>query len=163
VSNSARKIAVLEHADQRMQDEAFTAGLLHDAGKLILASTMGEQYAKVLEQSAKADVGLFAAEHEILACSHGQIAAYLFGLWGLPGTIVEAVAWHNEPAASLSVKFSPLAAVHVASVYHEEKSGSRLRDRTPIDSNFLTAIGCAEREKVWRSKLDAYEQKGKLS
>jgi len=163
VSNSARKIAVLEHGDQRMQDEAFTAGLLHDAGKLILASTLREHYGKVLEHSAKADVGLFAAEHEILACSHGQIAAYLFGLWGLPGTIVEAVAWHNEPAASLSVKFSPLAAVHVASVYHEEKSSSRLRDRTPIDSNFLTAIGCAEREKVWRSKLDADEQKGKLS
>jgi response regulator RpfG family c-di-GMP phosphodiesterase len=37
VSNSARKIAIFEHADQHIQDESFTAGLLHDAGKLILA------------------------------------------------------------------------------------------------------------------------------
>ena len=82
----------------------------------------------------------------------------MFGVWGLPGTIVEAVAWHHEPAESLSVKFSPLAAVHVASTYHDEKSISRLRDRTPIDAAFLAGIGCAEREKVWRSKLDADEQ-----
>ena len=154
VSNSARKIALFEHADQRTQDESFTAGLLHDAGKLILASTLGERYAEVLEYSAKADVGLFAAEREVLGCSHGQIAAYLFGVWGLPGTIVEAVAWHHEPAESLSVKFSPLAAVHVASAHHDDKSISRLRDRTPIDAAFLAGIGCGDRETSWRSKLD---------
>jgi hypothetical protein len=73
----------------------------------------------------------------------------------LPGTIVEAVAWHHEPAQSLSVKFSPLAAVHVASIYHDEKSNSRMRDRTPIDTAFLAGIGCADRETRWRSKLDA--------
>ena len=154
VSNSARKIALFEHADQRTQDESFTAGLLHDAGKLILASTLGERYAEVLEYSVKANVGLYAAEREVLGCSHGQIAAYLFGVWGLPGTIVEAVAWHHEPAESLSMKFSPLAAVHVASVYHDEKGISRLCDRTPIDAAFLAGIGCADREKPWRSKLD---------
>jgi HD-like signal output (HDOD) protein len=159
VSNSARKIALFEHADQRTQDESFTAGMLHDAGKLILASTLGEQYGKVLEYSAKADVGLFAAEREVLGCSHGQIAAYLFGAWGLPGTIVEAVAWHHEPAESLSVKFSPLAAVHVASAYHDEQSNSRLRDRTPIDATFLADIGCGDRETLWRSKLEADGQK----
>lgn len=55
----------------------------------------------------------------------------------------------------MSVKFSPLAALHVASAYHDEKSTSRLRDRTPIDAAFLAGIGCAERDEVWRSKLDA--------
>ncbi len=158
VSNSARKIALCEHADQRTQDESFTAGLLHDAGKLILASTLGARYGEVLEYGRKAGVGLFAAEREVLGCNHGQIAAYLFGVWGLPGTIVEAVAWHHEPAGSLSVKFSPLTAVHAASTYHDEKSISRLRDCTPIDTTFLAGIGCAEREKVWRSQLDADEE-----
>lgn len=154
VSNSARKIALLENADQGMQDESFTAGLLHDAGKLILASTLGERYGKVLEHSQTADMGLYAAERELLGCSHAQVAAYLFGLWGLPGAIIEAVAWHHEPSGSLSAKFSPLAAVHVASTYHDEKNSPRLRDRTLIDSAFLAGIGCAEREKAWRGKLD---------
>jgi len=155
VSSSARKIALFEHADQRTQDDAFTAGLLHDAGKLILASALGDQYGKVLQHREKADIGLYAAECELLGCSHAQVAAYLFGLWGLPGTIVEAVAWHHDPTESLSVKFSPLAAVHVASAYHDEKSSSRLRDRTPIDAAFMATIGCAEKEQLWRSKLDA--------
>ncbi len=155
VSKSARKIALLENADQRMQDQSFTSGLLHDAGKLILAATIGERYGKVLEHSQTADVGLYAAERELLGCSHAQVAAYLFGLWGLPGAIIEAVAWHHDPAGSLSVKFSPLAAVHVASAYHDEKSSLRLRDRTSIDAAFLAGIGCAEREKAWRRILDA--------
>jgi len=155
VSHSARKIALLEHADQHIQDESFTAGLLHDAGKLILASTLGEQYGKVLEHLEQANVGLYAAECQLLGCSHAQVAAYLFGVWGLPSTIVEAVAWHHDPAGSSSVKFSPLAAVHVASAYHDEKNSLRLRDRTPIDAAFLAGIGCAEREQTWRSKLDA--------
>jgi len=155
VSNSAKKIAMFEHADQHIQNESFTAGLLHDAGKLILASALGEQYGKVLEYREQSDVGLYAAECELLGCSHAQVAAYLLGLWGLPSTIVEAVAWHHDPGGSLSVKFSPLAAVHVASAYHDKKSTSRLRDRTPIDAGFLAGIGCAEREQAWRAKLDA--------
>jgi HD-like signal output (HDOD) protein len=154
VSNSARKIAIFEHASQLIQDQSFTTGLLHDAGKLILASTLGEQYGKVLAHREQADIGLYAAECELLGCSHAQVAAYLFGLWGLPSTIVEAVAWHHDPAGSLSVKFSPLAAVHVASAYHDERSTSQLRDRTPIDAAFLAGIGCAEREKAWRDMLD---------
>src|SRR5208337_1864215 len=155
VSNSARKIARLEKAEKHIQEESLTAGLLHDAGKLILASTLGEQYGKVLEHMEKANVGLYAAERELLGCSHAQVAAYLFGLWGLPGTIVEAVAWHHDPSGSLSVKFSPLAAVHVASAYHDKKNSSRLRGRTPVDAAFLAGIGCAEREKAWCDKLDA--------
>jgi HD-like signal output (HDOD) protein len=157
VSKSARTIALLEHADQATQDGSFTAGLLHDAGKLILASTLGKQYREVLEYSQRANVGLYAAERELLGCSHAQVAAYLYGLWGLPETIVEAVAWHHEPAVGLSATFSPLAAVHVASAYHDENSSSRLRDRTPVDPAFLAGIGCAERGAAWRSKLDGEE------
>jgi HD-like signal output (HDOD) protein/ActR/RegA family two-component response regulator len=154
VSKSARTIALLEHADQATRDGAFTAGLLHDAGKLILASTLCERYGEVLDYSERANVGLYAAERELLGCSHARVAAYLLGLWGLPSTIVEAVAWHHQPGGSLSEKFSPLAAVHMASAYHDEMSSSRLRDRTPVDKGFLAGIGCAEREAVWRSELD---------
>ena len=88
----------------------------------------------------KADIGLYAAERELLGCSHAQVAAYLFGLWGLPSTIVEAVAGNYHPAGSLSVKFSPLAAVHVAIADHDEKSRSRLRDRIPVDAAFWVGL-----------------------
>ena len=139
-----------------LEEESFTDGLLHDAGKLILASTLGEQYPKVLEYMEQADIGLYAAERELLGCSHAQVGAYLFGLWGLPSTIVEAVAWHHDPAGSLSAKFSPLAAVHVASAYHDGKSdrgcGTESRSMPP----FWPAL-VARNEKRSGGRLDVDE------
>ena len=60
--------------------------------------------------------------------------------------------------STLSMRFSPLAAVHVAGAYHDEKSSSRLSDRTPTESTFLARIGCTERDEPMRSKLEADEQ-----
>lgn len=73
-------------------DDSFTAGLLHDTGKLILASALKEQYKQVLEVMKATGQGLHAAEFQVLGCSHAEVAAYLFGIWGLPGTIIETAA-----------------------------------------------------------------------
>lgn len=153
-SNYAKKIAIYEHCDQRMIDDCLTSALLHDAGKLIMAAALRDQYKKVLEVAA-AGKGICDAEHEVLGCSHAEIAAYLLGLWGLPGSIVEAVAWHHTPGFSVQSKFSPVVAVHVASIYHEQKAQHPLQDQTPIDTEFLNRIGCLERQKSWREAAEA--------
>jgi len=102
-------------------------------------------------------------EGATLGCSHPQVAAYLFGLWGLPSTIVEAIAWHHNPRESSASKFSAVAAVHAASAYHDEASSSRLCDHSAVNLDFLTEIGCAEREKLWRSKFCAQSSTGAAS
>ena len=62
VSNSARKIARLEKAEKHIQEESFTAGLLHDVGKLILACTLGEQYGESSGLHGEGGIGLYAAD-----------------------------------------------------------------------------------------------------
>jgi len=158
----AKRLAVHERADKRMVDDCFTAALLHDGGKLIMASALHPQYKTVLEQVRTQGKGLYEAEREILGCSHAAVAAYIFGLWGLPGQIIEAVALHHAPSESAGSTFSPLTAVHLASIYHEERMSYWMQDRTPMDSEFLSKIECLEREKTWRTYLhgDDAEKKG---
>jgi hypothetical protein len=67
--------------------------------------------------------------------------------------MVEAVAYHHRPNDSLQSSFSPVAAVHSASVYHEQGSSSWLRDGSPLDVEFLFRIGCTEKESRWRETL----------
>jgi len=156
----AKRIAMLEHGSQRVVDECFTAALLHDAGKLIMASVSPEKYKGVLQLVRAGDKGLVEAEREVMGCTHAEVGAYLFGLWGLPSALIEAVAWHHKPMESLHAKFSPLAAVHVASVYHEQKASSSIKDTTPINRDFLSQIGCSDRERQWRATLEG-EMSGK--
>jgi HD-like signal output (HDOD) protein len=150
----AKRIALLEHADSGFVDECFTAALLHDAGKLIIASVAGEKYKAVLQLVRAGGKGLVDAEREVMGCTHAEAGAYLFGLWGLPIPLIEAVAWHHKPLESTQTKFSALAAVHVASVYHEQKTSSCMKDTTPINHDFLSQIGCSDREKQWRATLE---------
>jgi|SRR5581483_328360 len=153
-SSYAKKIAMYEHCEQRMVDDCVTAALLHDAGKLIMAAALRDQYKKVLTLAVEGK-GLCEAEREVLGCSHAEIGAYLLGLWGLPGSIIEAVAWHHAPGFSVQTKFSAVVAVHVASIYHEANRTYPIQDRTQIDTHFLAKIGCAEREKLWRAVVVA--------
>jgi HD-like signal output (HDOD) protein/ActR/RegA family two-component response regulator len=156
----AKRIAVLEHCSQHLVDDCFTAALLHDAGKLIMAYALHDQYKKVIELVRNEGKGMSDAEREVFGCGHAEIGAYLFGLWNLPASIIEAVAWHHQPASSLQPGFSAVAAVHVASIYHEQKAQHWMKDTTVIDYDFLSRIGCKEHEAMWRKVLEGQEPQG---
>jgi HD-like signal output (HDOD) protein len=154
VASFAKHIAASENADRQLIDDCFTAGLLHDAGKLILASAMENKYQHVLDAVRKGGKKLIAAEVEILGCHHAEIAAYLLGLWGLPEAVIDGVAWHHAPSGSVQTGFSPVLAAHVAGVFHELQSPFWLRDDVPLDIEYLNKNGLTGREQTWRKLVD---------
>ncbi len=92
----ARTIAVSEKLPRASQDEAFTAGMLHDIGKLVLAQNFPEGYAEVLA-AAHADTRPSAQiEQERFGASHAELGAYLLGLWGIGEGVVDAIARHHQ-------------------------------------------------------------------
>ena len=91
---------------------AFLAGMLHDIGKLVLAMGMPEQYARVLAGRRPAR-DLQRVEMLELQAAHTDVGAYLVGLWGLPNTIAEAIAYHEDPA-QCERGLRPAGIVHVA-------------------------------------------------
>lgn len=70
------------------RDEAFTAGLLCDVGRLVVAGG---------GRSVWTGLASANAEHRSLGTTHSEVGAYLLDLWGLPFRIVEAVAYHHSP------------------------------------------------------------------
>ena len=148
--NFARRIAELEGAESQVADDAFTAGILHDIGKLILASVSGEAWNRALDLSRSKNIALIAAEREILGCTHAEVGAYLLGMWGLPDSIVEAVARHCQPPAALSSGLTAGVAVFAASVFHEELYGSRLADGVALDASLFPGAGGEDRLRKWR-------------
>ena len=77
-------------------DEAYTAGLLHDLGFLLVDQYLNKQWRQVLDATA-AGSELTAAETRLLSFDHAQLGGYLCEQCGLPDRVVTAVAFHHAP------------------------------------------------------------------
>jgi putative nucleotidyltransferase with HDIG domain len=108
----ARKIAQFEQQPAELCNVAFISGLLHDIGKLILASNAEWEYRVAMELCEKSRVPLEQAERGSFGCTHAEVGAYLLVLWGFPDQVVEAVENHHR-LANVST-FTPPLAIHVA-------------------------------------------------
>lgn len=79
------------------------------------------------------------------------MGAYLMRIWGLPASLVLAVAFHHRPSEAAQSQFSPLTAVHcadfIATAADEE---SAVRD-SGLDSAYIERLGLNERLAEWRS------------
>ena len=75
--------------------QAFTAGLLHDVGKLVLGLRLGDTYWSLLDD-ARHMGGAAAAEQEAFGCNHATVGGWLLQLWGMPPALVDPVALHTE-------------------------------------------------------------------
>ncbi len=151
VAQGARLIAKEEGVSSASVDEAFTAGLLHDCGILVLASGFGGAYREVWQRVRAEDAELLVAEQEAFGANHAQVGAYLLGLWGLPAGIVEAVALHHHPVWGGPPTFGPLAAVHAADALVDHPF-----DRSLFDHNYLALVGVADRIEAWKTLLATY-------
>ena len=152
VASHARNIAGRQSKDATLVNDAFVAGLLHDIGKLVLASNFPRQY--TLAMSAAADWGhsLCAAERETFGADHAEVGAYILDLWGLPTPLIEAVAYHHDPKKSLTPGFTPLTAVHVANACACVLGQAESRGHTSvIDETYLSGIGALETLSQWRA------------
>lgn len=95
-------------------DEIFTAGLLHDVGKLILGQFVQEEYARI-EQTLAQGMPFECAEAAVLGMDHAEIGAQVLAQWSLPENIVQAVRWHHRPEMSERLDVM-LDVVHVANM-----------------------------------------------
>ncbi|MGZ8939357.1 MAG: HDOD domain-containing protein [Limisphaerales bacterium] len=114
VAASAKRIAELLCNDPDVARYAFTAGLLHDIGKLALALNFEEQYQGAIKLAEKQKLPASEVEAQVFGATHAETGAYLLSVWGLPLPIVEAVARHHAPARTMDKHFTAATALHLA-------------------------------------------------
>jgi HD-like signal output (HDOD) protein len=146
----AKSIAKNESRDQKIIDNAFIAGLLHDSGKLILASSFPEEYRDILKKTQGKWGRIWEIEEDILGITHAEVGAYLMELWGLPVSIIEALAFHHSPSMSGEVRFSPLTAVYIANILEHGIPDTDHNEPQPVlDSAYLADLNLNNRLKYW--------------
>lgn len=78
-------------------DAAFTAGVLHDIGKLVILLNHTEGYQHVLKAEREEGVSSVVAENAVFGVNHAQIGKSLMNKWNMPESLVDAVGFHHEP------------------------------------------------------------------
>jgi HD-like signal output (HDOD) protein len=87
----ARSIAGAAHTS-----DAFLSGLLMDVGVLVLASVRPAETREALSLAKEQGVPLYIAEQQVHGFGHAAVGAGLLGLWGMPYTVIDAVAHHHD-------------------------------------------------------------------
>lgn len=77
---------------------AFTAGLLHDVGKLVLGQSLEDAYGLIF-QGTESDKpkSFMEMEKEILGVDHAEIGGRILARWSFPDSIVLPVQFHHDP------------------------------------------------------------------
>jgi HD-like signal output (HDOD) protein len=134
------------------REAAYSAGLLHSIGLLVLASQLPEDWVRIVGEARGQNRPLHEVEKLVLGVDHGQIAAALLSLWGLPHDVIEAVAQHLHPSPVIGFGGALVGVTHVASRLAEEANGQYLPGvpMTPIDHEYLASEGTADSLDDWR-------------
>jgi len=143
------QLARLFASSAKQREEAFTAGVVHDIGEVVLALGYPDRMPAPTD-GEEPGAAPWSLERERFGATHAEVGAYLLGIWGLPFAIVEAVAFHHEPAGAAVGDVELLAIVHVADALARREASGRT-DLGP-DVAFLGAAGLSARLPEWEAR-----------
>ncbi len=150
----ARAVAEFETTDDLLIGDAFLAGFLRNLGPLASAHLLTKENQQLCYSES--------ADRRVDE-TYANSGAYLLALWGLPDPIVTAIAMHRKPSRSSDRAFTPLTALHVATVLVEETADNFQMGVEAWDIDYLKQIGCVDRVDQWRQVYLATVPEGALS
>ena len=148
-------VAKLKIRDRALANDAFTAGIVHDIGRLVVALGMPAKFREIAELSHADGRAPHLVEEELLGVSHAEVGAYLLGVWGLPFPVVESTALHHTPGRAGSEPSELLLAVHLASAAVAEAFGAS----ADIDHDLCRTLGRSDEIDGYRVAARAYHDR----
>lgn len=126
------------------QDYAFTAGLLHDIGRLVLVSTYPARYAEAIAARAANDSEMLEAERAVLGVDHVMAGVALAAHWNFSDTMRLAIAHHHDPETPGAGFLATI--IHVANAIVHALDIAREDDDLvpPVSAVAWTALGLNE-------------------
>ena len=150
-SQLVARIAAGIAAKSQLNPVVVLAALMHDVGKLVIAERTPAHFARALAQSQEEKRPLFEVEEKLIHISHAEVGAYLLSLWGLPYTVVEAVAHHHHPRRVPNSSLDMVLVVYVSNILaHEREAITRGLEAPVLDMELLQQAGVAGKLADWR-------------
>ncbi|MDR0641263.1 MAG: HDOD domain-containing protein [Treponema sp.] len=94
----SKLLAKTRGIDTKRLEEYFTAGLLHDIGKIPLNMVIAESYATIIQAAKKKRLSLYRAENQFLGISHCGSGEQIVNEWKLQGAIGDVIVNHHTCA-----------------------------------------------------------------
>lgn len=132
VAELARELA--RRANRPNPSNLFTAGLLHDVGRILLLSFEPDRMLELQKSAEQYGLPLYELEREVWGYDHAAIGAVMMASWGLPNTLCEIVAQHHgqldgEKPANQDAVIVALADAIAHRIDGSNTSGDELRLR----------------------------------
>jgi putative nucleotidyltransferase with HDIG domain len=129
VGVAAKLLAKKRGVDPKQTEEYFTAGLLHDIGKIPLNAVLSADYMSAVAAAERERAPLFRAEEKILGLNHCNAGALIVKAWKLEGPVADVIVHHHNCAAYSGNHADILYSVAAANYFAVENeigfSGSR--------------------------------------
>jgi HD-like signal output (HDOD) protein len=88
---------VANRSKNAVADQAFTAGLLHNLGKVALSIWLEDKLAGMLAIACRESLTFDQVERKVLGFDHCEVGAHMGEGWNLPKPLVEAMRFHHTP------------------------------------------------------------------
>ena len=135
VGVSAKLLAKKRGMDSKITEEYFTAGLLHDIGKIPLNAVQPKEYMLTISVADRKRKSLFLVEDSTMGLNHAAVGAMISAAWRLEGAVGDAIINHHNcegySGNHKDVLFSVAAANRFASLSEIGFSGDRCPDTLP--------------------------------
>ena len=142
------------------QDVAFTAGLLHGIGRLVLATRFPEAYEQVLRERKRLDADLIEVEQAMLGLDHVDAGVALAGHWQFSDTLRQAIACQRTPETPGAGFLATIVHVAAAVAHALDLAGDTDEMVPAVSSVAWTALGLSEEAwlHVFRETELQYEE-----
>ena len=165
VGVAAKILAKQRGIDPKQTEEYFTAGLLHDIGKIPLNAVLSKDYMVAVSIADRERVSLFRVEDKALGLNHCGAGAMIVKAWKLTGPVGDSIMYHHNyteyTGNHKEMLYSVVAANRFASISEIGFSGDRFPEKTTnqiwetlgIDKSVFDGIETTVNEEIEKAKV----------
>lgn len=138
-------------------EDAFTAGLLHDMGKVVLAGFFQNELAQILELMEKEQLTFLDAEEQLAQVPHSAVGSLLAQRWLLPEAFVKAIQYHHsgidrsDDEKVIRVVDAGNRLVHMMA--GEPGYSLNPNPDQPPQGDLLTILSCLKAQQEWLPRI----------
>ena len=165
VGVASKVLAKRRGVDPKLTEEYFTAGLLHDIGKIPLNAVLSKEYMLTVSVADRERLPLFLAEEKMLGINHCGSGMLIVKAWKLEGPVGATVAYHHNYSsytdAHQDILFTVVAANRFASLMeigfsgdrYPEKMGDQIWETLGVDRDVFEEIEKTVNEEIEKAKI----------